>query len=41
VSITEFFEYLVNREPTRELGLQLAAVYTDRSSRRRPVVVER
>jgi hypothetical protein len=34
MSIAEFFEYLIAREPTRDLGLQLASVYDERSTRR-------
>jgi len=30
MSISEFFTYLIAREPTRELGLQLAEVYDER-----------
>ena len=34
MSIAEFLTYLINREPTRDLGLQLAEVYDDRAARR-------
>jgi hypothetical protein len=34
MSITEFFDYLITRAPTRELGLQLAELYDARSGRR-------
>ena len=35
MSVIEFLNYLLGREPTRQLGLQLAEVYDD-ASRRRP-----
>jgi hypothetical protein len=33
MSVVEFFSYQVVRAQTRELGLQLAEVYTERSAR--------
>jgi hypothetical protein len=41
MSIAEFFNYLITREPTCELGLQLAAVYEDRVARRAVVMIRR
>ena len=35
MSVIEFLKYLLGREPTRQLGLQLAEVYDD-ASRPRP-----
>jgi hypothetical protein len=32
MSIAEFFAYLLDREPTRELGFQLAEVYNARTT---------
>ena len=40
MNIAEFFNYLLGSEPTRQLGLQLAAVYDD-VSRRRPAPAPR
>jgi hypothetical protein len=34
MSVAEFFQYLLDRESTRELSLELAAVYTVRRVRR-------
>jgi hypothetical protein len=33
MSVVEFFAYLIGRSPTRELGLELAEVYTERQPR--------
>jgi len=40
MNIAEFFKYLLGSEPTRQLGLQLAAVY-DNTARRRPAPAPR
>ena len=40
MDVIEFLNYLLGREPTRQLGLQLAAVYDD-ASRRRPAHSDR
>jgi hypothetical protein len=32
MSIAEFFAYLLDREPTRDLGLQLVEVYNSRTT---------
>ncbi|HEY7106406.1 MAG TPA: hypothetical protein VH986_08395 [Acidimicrobiia bacterium] len=34
MSVAEFFEYRMAREPTRSLGLQLVEVYDERLGRR-------
>jgi hypothetical protein len=34
MSVVEFLTYLLGREPTRQLGLQLAEVYNERQLRR-------
>jgi hypothetical protein len=34
MSIAEFFDYLIGRERTRDLGLQLALAYDERGGRR-------
>jgi hypothetical protein len=34
MSVAEFFTYLIGRASTRDLGLQLVAVYGERQTRR-------
>jgi hypothetical protein len=41
MSVAEFFIYLIERVPTRDLGLQLVAVYDERQIRRAATSVGR